>query len=144
MSENTNTNIESNPTLPIVESEKSIYTIDYILKKLEEIAKDQAHITSALETLSKMKSKCPEDDGTFGQAHAIEAVVEAREATNRKLIAFYEKMYDDLKPQKLDTGRISVLNTLIETLGEGLTPMESKEALTEILATALQDFSKNI
>ena len=139
MSENIN-----NETI-ITTSQTSNYTIDYILKKLEEIANNEAYITAALETLGKMKSKCPEDDGTFGQAHAIEAVVEAREATNQKLIALYGKMYDDLKPEKkIETEKLTVLKTLIETLGEGLTPLESKEALTEILATALQDFSKNI
>ena len=57
----------------------------------------------------------------------------------------YEKMYDDLKPdKKINNERVAVIGTLIETLGEGLTPVESKEALTEILVIALQDLTKNI
>ena len=54
-------------------------------------------------------------------------------------------MYDDLKPdKKINNERVAVIGTLIETLGEGLTPVESKEALTEILGIALQDLTKNI
>lgn len=120
-------------------------TIDYILAKLEEISLGQAFATDAILELGKIKSGGPGDVGAQEQARAIGEIIKAREATNQRLIALYEKMYDDLKPQKkVNSERLAVIGTLIETLGEGLTPIESKEALTDILATALQDLSRNI
>ena len=120
-------------------------TMDYLLGKLEEISLGQAFLTDAISELGKMKSGGPGDVGTQEQAKAIGEIIKAREATNQKLIALYEKMYDDLKPdKKINNERVAVIGTLIETLGEGLTPVESKEALTEILGIALQDLTKNI
>lgn len=120
-------------------------TMDYLLGKLEEISLGQAFLTDAISELGKMKSGGPGDVGTQEQARAIGEIIKAREATNQKLIALYEKMYDDLKPdKKINNERVAVIGTLIETLGEGLTPVESKEALTEILGIALQDLTKNI
>ena len=120
-------------------------TMDYLLGKLEEISLGQAFLTDAISELGKMKSGGPGDVGTQEQAKAIGEIIKAREATNQKLIALYEEMYDDLKPdKKINNERVAVIGTLIETLGEGLTPVESKEALTEILGIALQDLTKNI
>ena len=120
-------------------------TMDYLLGKLEEISLGQTFLTDAISELGKMKSGGPGDVGTQEQAKAIGEIIKAREATNQKLIALYEKMYDDLKPdKKINNERVAVIGTLIETLGEGLTPVESKEALTEILGIALQDLTKNI
>lgn len=115
-------------------------TMDYLLGKIEEISLSQAFLTDAISELGKMKSGGPGDVGTQEQAKAIGEIIKAREATNQKLIALYERMYDDLKPdKKINNERVAVIGTLIETLGEGLTPVESKEALTEILGIALQD-----
>ena len=75
-------------------------TMDYLLGKLEEISLDQAFLTDAISELGKMKSGGPGDVGTQEQAKAIGEIIKAREATNQKLIALYEKMYDDLKPRE--------------------------------------------
>jgi len=121
------------------------FTLDYILGKLEEISLDQSVISGAISELGKMKSGGPGDVGTQEQAKAIGEIIKAREATNQKLIGLYEKMYDDLKSGKnIYNERVAVIEALIQTLGEGLTPLQSKEALTEILGIALQDLSKNM
>jgi len=117
-------------------------TMGYVLSKLEEISLGQTFVKDAISELGKMKSGGPGDVGLQEQAKAIADVVKARETTNQRLIALYEKMYDDLKPEKVNNERIALIGTLIESLGEGLTPIQSKEALTEILGTALQDLSK--
>ena len=75
-------------------------TMDYLLGKLEEISLGQAFLTDAISELGKMKSGGPGDVGTQEQAKAIGEIIKAREATNQKLIALYEKMYDDLKPRE--------------------------------------------
>ena len=119
-------------------------TMDYLLGKLEEISTCQPFLTEAISELGKIKSGGPEDIGAQEQARAIGEIVKAREATNQKLIALYEKMYDDLKPARTTLAeKTSVLSILLTTLAEGLTPMQTKEALAEIVATTMQDLSEN-
>lgn len=71
-------------------------TMDYLLGKLEEISLGQSFVTDAISELGKMKSGGPGDVGTQEQAKAVGEIIKAREMTNQKLIALYEKMYDDL------------------------------------------------
>ena len=114
-------------------------TMGYVLGKIEEISTNQSYVIAAITELGKMKSGGPGDIGTEEQAKAIGDIVKARETTNQRLLALYEKMYDDLKPERTNNEKIAVLGTLIETLGDGITPVESKEALIEILTYVLQD-----
>jgi len=67
------------------------YTVEYILEQIEKIAADTAYLHEAIKGAV-----------SAGEARAIGLgnIVESRENTNRKLIAFYEKIYDDLKPEK--------------------------------------------
>ena len=106
-------------------------TIDYILSKLEEISVGQAFATDAILELGKMKSGGPGDVGTQEQAKAVGETIKAREATNQKLIALYEKMYDDLKPKQDslkemamkaleraadDNGRLAGVSDILDTI----------------------------
>lgn len=106
-------------------------TIDYILGKLEEISVGQAFVTDAILELGKMKSGGPGDVGTQEQAKAVGEIIKAREATNQKLIALYEKMYDDLKPKQDslkemamkaleraadDNGRLAGVSDILDTI----------------------------
>lgn len=75
-------------------------TIDYLLDKLEEISQEKMLLTEAVSELAKMKSNGPGDVGTQEQAKAIGEIIKARETTNQRLIALYEKMYDDLKSER--------------------------------------------
>ena len=146
MSNDKNGNAEMNtPSVDEQPKEKKKVTINYILEQIEAIAKNQDYLNDALQKLTFMESKGPGDVGTQGQAEAISKIVEARETTNQKLIALYEKMYEDLMPKpKCDSERIRLLKTVIKELGEGMTPIESKEALKDILGVSLQDLTKNI
>lgn len=120
-------------------------TMEYVLGKIEEIANNQSIFSAAIEEIGKIRSGGPGDVGTQEQTKAIADVIKARETTNQRLIAFYEKMYDDLKPKNdAPSERMQVINSLINTLGDGMTPIESKEALENILGVALQDLTRNI
>ncbi len=120
-------------------------TMEYVLGKIEEIANDKSIFSAAIEEIGKLRSGGPGDVGTQEQTKAIADVIKARETTNQRLIAFYEKMYDDLKPKSVvPSERVQVLQALINTLGDGITPIESKEALENILGVALQDLTRNI
>ena len=87
-------------------------TLDYLLQKIEEISKEQPYISDAIKALENVKSGGPGDVGAQAQAHALGEIVKAREATNQKLLSLYEKMYDDLKAEKLDP------NFIIRTLAQ--------------------------
>ena len=155
MSENKNvsTNIPEE-TAEVIATEQSAFSvvptpisISYVLEKMEEIANDQAYILASIEAISQIKSTGPGDVGTQEQTKAIGDIVKARETTNQRLIAFYEKLYDDLKPKTtsvVPSERMQVIHALINTLGDGMTPIESKEALENILGVALQDLTRNI
>ncbi len=120
-------------------------TMEYVLGKIEEITANQGYLMAAITELGKLKSGGPGDVGTQEQGKAFGEIIKAREATNQRLIALYEKMYDDLKPkQSAESERLLMLQTVIESLSEGITPMESSQALQNILQVALQDLSKNV
>ena len=120
-------------------------TMEYVLDKIEEISANQGYLMAAITELGKLKSGGPGDVGTQEQGKAFGEIIKAREATNQRLIALYEKMYDDLKPkQSAESERLLMLQTVIESLSEGITPMESSQALQNILQVALQDLSKNV
>ncbi len=111
-------------------------TMDYLLGKLEEISLGQAFLTDAILELGKMKSGGPGDVGTQEQAKAVGEIIKAREATNQKLIAFYEKMYDDLKPKEE-----SAKNKALEMLSKIVTEVgfyeteQGAEILSDMLDT---------
>ena len=83
----------------IVEASPSKYTIEYALEQIEIILKDNKHIYEALDALKDVKSEGPDDVGAGQKAINIGNIVKYREDTNQKLIKFYEKMIDDLKPK---------------------------------------------
>lgn len=68
-------------------TETSKYTVDYILEQIDSIAKGDY-----LKDLLESALKNDVDD--------LEKVIEAREQTNIKLIEFYSKVYDDIKPKR--------------------------------------------
>ena len=139
MSENKNLNNQTKAKTPEACEKSTKFTVDYILTMLENISKDGAHLTAALEKLSKLESKGPGDVGTADLADAIAHVVDSREETNRKLITFYEKMYDDLKAkQPMSEQKFDLLSLALGDLSRDLTPLETKEALTEALKIIAQ------
>jgi len=84
-----------------VEAASSKYTIEYALEQIEIILKDNKHIYEALDALKDVKSEGPGDIGAQEKARGIADAVKYREDTNQKLIKFYEKMIDDLKPKSV-------------------------------------------
>ena len=124
---------------------KDKLTINYVLNQIEQIVKDNEYIHNALEQLALMPKSDPGDIAGQEKAKAIGDIVRCRETTNQQALRLYEKMYDDLKPQSvMPSERMQIIHSLIETLGDGITPIEAKEALENILGTALQDLARNI
>ena len=128
MSENKNiNNNQTKPQTPAIPEMPTKYTVDYILTMLEKISNDQTHITSALEKLSKLKSKGP---FSADPVDAIAHIVDAREDTNRKLISFYEKMYNDLT-----SNQRTLKEMAIKALEKVADDQEKIAAISEVLDT---------
>lgn len=98
MSENKNiTTAKTENTAPAkVTSEK--FTMDYCLEQIENIRVQTEYLNTVFAELSKVKAEGPGDTCGQERAKALGDVVRCRETTNQRLITFYEKMYDDLKP----------------------------------------------
>lgn len=86
------------PEIPVnTKNENEMPTLAYILERIESIANDTKYIHEALSQLSELKTAGPGDICGQSKADAIAHVVDAREETNRKLLAFYEALYKDVQ-----------------------------------------------
>ena len=92
---------ENTTTIENAQETKSIeITVEYALAQIEKILADTQHIQEALYALRDVQSKGPGDMGAQGIAQGIADVVRCRETTNQQMLAFYQKMYDELKTEK--------------------------------------------
>lgn len=76
----------------------------------------------------------------------ISAIVEVfhhREESLIKLLSIYEKMYDDLRKNKILEQKEIILSTAIQSLADGITPVESGTTLHDIVELALKDINEN-
>jgi len=133
MSENLNINTSAEavqepvnvPEQPIANTR---YTIEYCLEQMELITLQTEHLMQAMEELKSAK-------GEDAKAMAIGDMVVQREKTNRSLIAFYEKVYDDLKPEKLQKMETPKEVPSFVNLGGGKTSSEAQaDLLKDLLA----------
>lgn len=98
---------------------KSVYNIEYILLQIAKIQEQTEYLNNAIEKLSLMGDGDSGDCGAPGniqgqaKAQAMGDIVRCRETTNQKMLAFYEKMYDDLKPAN-DNKKLEVLSKLAD------------------------------
>lgn len=91
------------------------YNIDYVLQQIEKIASQTDYLNEAITQLSKVNSGVPGDIGAQGVSNSLSQIIMCRETTNQRLIAFYEKMYDDLKPNNKTT-KEQALNVVLDTV----------------------------
>ena len=119
---------------PTTQTEDSImdenkkYTLDYCLEQIEKISEQTEYLNNTISELGKAVPVSPDDN----RAQALTDTVKCRETTNQKLIAFYEKMYDDLKP-KAPTGREFVAIQLLEILKDPYSSAENADRARLIL-----------
>ena len=108
--------------------ENKKYTLDYCLEQIEKISEQTEYLNNTISELGKAVPVSPDDN----RAQALTDTVKCRETTNQKLIAFYEKMYDDLKP-KAPTGREFVAIQLLEILKDPNSSAENADRARLIL-----------
>ena len=79
-----------------VKTNNSINAKD-ILEALVGMQANMAYVNDALAKLETVRSDGPEDIGAQAKAKAMADVVMCHETTNQKMIALYEKMYDEVR-----------------------------------------------
>ena len=116
-------------------------SVGYILSQIEKIQQDNEHIYKALEALSGIVSgQGPADVAGEGKANGIADTVKCRETTNQKLIAFYEKLYDDIKSESVDFNHFSLEQIVyaIERCDAGMMNAETSKELKAALLERLR------
>lgn len=108
-------------------------TVREILKRIDDISTDGAFLTSAISELANVQISGVGDIGAQEKARAFGEMVKAREETNRRLIDFYEKIYQDVKPKtKKSDNDNKLLWKLLTEIGNPDVKSEALEKLTEI------------
>ncbi len=136
-----NINIDKTTGL-VTETPASKYNLEYALEQIERIAIDTEHITKAFAALYASASN---SETTYGQggthakvAEAVAETVKCRETTNQKLIEFYSKMVDDLKPnakpeKKIYQGVIDLIHTMYGKVLDTTVDFDDDEARNEAI-----------
>ena len=71
-----------------------------IMERIDKIQDDKEYMLGIVEAIKEIPPALgPNDITGAGKAEALADVVKCRETTNQKLLALYEKMYDDMKNQ---------------------------------------------
>ena len=82
--------------------ENKTLTVREIFDAIGQIRSETAYLNNALSTLSEIPCHgtghpgSPGDVGAQAKAKAIEEIIVSREDTNQQMLAFYQKMYDDI------------------------------------------------
>ena len=122
------------------EAKQPELSVGYILSQIEKIRQENEYIYKALETLSEIVSgQGPADVAGEGKAKGIAETVKCREATNQKLIAFYEKLYDDIKPPKLKSTKEAALEIISQAVNRDYSSPEPEQIanLAEAISSML-------
>ena len=96
-----NTMNEQNNNIEVIENTVAeAYTSEYALKQIELLTNQVDHIHLAISELGHLENEgTPCGGSAKSVAESIADVVRCRETTAQKLIDFYAKMYEDLKPR---------------------------------------------
>ena len=127
-----NINIDKT-TGEVTETPASKYNLEYALEQIERIANDKAYLTEAFDTLYAAASNNEptiEQGGSNDKvAEAVAETVKVRETTNQKLIEFYSKMVDDLKPSSASKKKVdqSVIDFVRASYGTVLDAIAESE-----------------
>ncbi len=134
--DNRNTESKNNSPIPPIPKETTNFlTLQYILEQIEKIQSQTDYLFNAIDALKNA--------GSDGMGMGVGNIVEEREKTNRQLISFYQKMYDDLRKDKVLEQKEIILSTAIQSLADGITPVESGATLHDIVELALKELNEN-
>ena len=115
---------------------KETISVDYILKQIEKIVDQTAHIHDAIAKVGELNYGSPEcGSPPDARAHALSEIVRCRETTNQQLLAFYQKLYEDLMPKpSLEERKFA----LLEQMAQNPSLLGSTDNISLVLAQLAQ------
>ena len=104
-------------------------TVGYILAQMEKVNANIEYISKAIESIKAVNSSDTEDNVALSKVDSINNIVTLRETTNQKLLAMYEKMYDDIKPKNTNHAGLILLGAAgaLAALGVGIAALKAKK-----------------
>ena len=117
-------------------------SVEYIAAQLEKIRADSAYIIEALKQVKEITSHPPSinagDVASQARAEAIGNIVKSREQTNQDLIAIYDKIYEDLRPEAVSNrgNKLAVLEKLSAMWA--INPVELSDHIEAIFKEAMR------
>lgn len=95
---------------------KEILSVNYILAQIEKIVDQTAHIHESIAQISALSYGAPEcGSPPDARAHALSEIVRSRETTNQQVLAFYQKLYEDLMPKpSLEERKFALLEQMAQ------------------------------
>ena len=111
------------------------FSIEYVLTMLERIQQDSGHIVQAVKELGSLDAPDAPSLQYDGRGEAIGRVIEAREQTNREMIALLREMYEDLRDGNDKRSRLpdpSQLLALVQQEGDGEIRLRAFELLEKL------------
>jgi hypothetical protein len=109
-------------------------SMDYVLDRIEMIAAQTDYLHECIGKLGEIAPNGLGDITGAAKSEALGNIVESREKTNQKLLQLYEKMYDDLKPQK-PSAKESALAMTERILSNNAVGDHERDTLLEALDT---------
>ena len=126
------------------------YTLAYALEQLEKLAASDSFFREAMEALktaTTTNTVTPCGGSADAIAKAVQNAIQAHETTNQKLVEFYSKMVDDLKPKVTDSKseELSLKVDLVrKSFSEISSVISSAELNSEDKFAALGDITEKI
>ena len=114
---------------------EAAFTPADIMTRIDKIIGDTEHIQKALDTLTGLQIQGGYDNGAEHKARAISQVVLSRENTNQQMIAFLQRMYEDIIPQR-EPNDVFKFRAIMESL-KGFENFD-EDMMAEIISTVVQ------
>ena len=107
-----------------------------LLARIDRILEEEEFLYASIESLMQKDAgeSSAETPGDSTKASALQAIVEAREATNQQMLRLLEKMYDRLEPALSEEGK------MLKQLSEIVKDLPSDQAAAIVSKCAQQMF----
>ena len=151
MSENKNATQKSE--VPITEKSKDTVSVNYVMTQIEKLHNELTDLKNTVNNIGCVSDadRCGEepdenitvhDEVALAKIKAITEIFHHREEGLQSLLAFYQKMYDDL--MQVPSRSEKIVAMLVGQLENAKVPDTTKDYIMEILQSSLQDLSKNL
>ena len=123
----------------------SLFTMDYCLSQIAKVQTDSTYLKDYFAELSKV-SECNNEFVVQERMKALVDAVRCRETTNQRMLEFYNKMYDDLRPATMQD-KVAVVKNAFESISNSIANnCESEDVFAALsdIADKIKDLVENI